>query len=31
MTQVRITKVARVRHPEELPELLTPAGRRLPW
>jgi hypothetical protein len=32
MTQVRITRRRpAAREPEELPVLLTPAGRRLPW
>jgi hypothetical protein len=31
MNQVRITKATRVRRTEDVSELLTPAGRRLPW
>ena len=31
MTQVRTTKTKRVSRTDELPELITPAGRRLPW
>jgi len=31
MTQVRTTRTKRVSRMDELPELMTPAGRRLPW